>query len=114
MKNVVLEPNQNTWDPQPCVAYMLREFGSDNKLNMVGRCLMQIKEEHKECVDAFADCYKEACIKDHLAAKKHLAEELTDVITAATTGLAMLGYDFAARCKMQERVNEKNKARGYF
>lgn len=114
MEKVVLEPNQNTWDPQPCVAYMLREFGSDKKLYMVGRCLSQIKEEHKECVDALTDCYKEDSIKDHLAAKEHLAEELTDVITAATTGLAMLGYDFSARCKMQERVNEKNHERGYF
>ena len=114
MERLVLEPNQNIWDPQPCVAYMLREFGSDKKLYMVGRCLAKIKEEQKECVDALTDCYKEVSIKDHLAEKEHLAEELTDVITAATTGLAMLGYDFAARCKMQERVNAKNKARGYF
>ena len=55
MEKLVLEPKQNAWDPQPCVAYMLREFGSDKKLYMVGRCLAQIKEEQKECVDALAE-----------------------------------------------------------
>lgn len=46
--------------------------------------------------------------------KDHVAEELTDVITAATTALAMLGYNNEARIIMQRKVNEKNRVRGYW
>ena len=43
-----------------------------------------------------------------------LAEELTDVITVCVSWLHALGYDEYLRGEVQKRVNEKNKARGYF
>jgi hypothetical protein len=45
--------------------------------------------------------------------KNKLAERLTYVITAATTALEAIGYDLAARRKIQERVNAKCKEKGY-
>ena len=43
-----------------------------------------------------------------------LAEELTDVKTLAETWLAALGYDAVGRSRVQEAINVKNKARGYW
>lgn len=51
------------------------------------------------------------CIGD---AEVPLAEELTDVITVCVSWLHALGYDEYLRGEVQRRVNEKNKARGYF
>ena len=45
---------------------------------------------------------------------ERLAEELTDVITLCTSWLYAIGYDEYLRGELQRRVNEKNKARGYF
>lgn len=95
--------------PQPCVKYMQQHFGADKRLYLVGRCLAQVNGERQECLEALTDCFG-----DKSGAREHLAEELTDVVTAATTALRMLGYDDVARGKLQERVNEKNKARGYW
>ena len=49
-----------------------------------------------------------------LDVKKRLATELTDVITLCTLWLDVLGYDEEARGKLQEKVNEKNRKRGYW
>ena len=95
--------------PQPCVRYLKQHFNNDKSLYLVGRCLAQVDQERKECLEALTDCFG-----DKSGAREHLAEELTDVVTAATTALRMLGYDEEARGKLQERVNEKNKARGYW
>ena len=95
--------------PQPCVKYMQQHFGADKRLYLVGRCLAQVNGERQECLEALTDCFG-----DKSGAREHLAEELTDVKTAATTALHVLGYDEVARGKLQERVNEKNKARGYW
>ena len=95
--------------PQPCVKYMQRHFDEDKSLYLVGRCLAQVDQERKECLEALTDCFG-----DKSGAREHLAEELTDVVTAATTALRMLGYDEVARGKLQERVNEKNRKRGYW
>ena len=95
--------------PQPCVRYLKQHFNKDKSLYLVGRCLAQVDQERKECLEALTDCFG-----DKSGAREHLAEELTDVVTAATTALRMLGYDEEARGKLQERVNEKNKARGYW
>ena len=95
--------------PQPCVRYLKQQFNKDKSLYLVGRCLAQVDQERKECLEALTDCFG-----DKSGAREHLAEELTDVVTAATTALRMLGYDEEARGKLQERVNEKNRRRGYW
>ena len=96
--------------PQPCVRYLEQHFNKDKRLYLVGRCLAQVDQERKECLEALVICFADKGDE----AKEHLAEELTDVKTAATTALHVLGYDEEARGKLQERVNEKNKARGYW
>lgn len=45
--------------------------------------------------------------------KDKLSQELTDVITVCVSWLDALGYDEAERERLQERVNEKNRKRGY-
>ena len=101
--------------PQPCVKYMQQlwygrqRFNEDESLYLVGRCLAQVDQERKECLEALTDCFG-----DKSGAREHLAEELTDVVTAATTALRMLGYDEEARGKLQAQVNEKNRKRGYW
>ncbi len=110
MDEFVLVHVQNDWEPQPCTKHMSLQFGEDKSLYLVARCLVKLDQERKECLEALMDCF--SGVDDN--AREHLAEELTDVITAATTALEMLGYDLEKRRKMQERVNEKNKVRGYF
>ena len=95
--------------PQPCVKYMQQHFDEGKSLYLVGRCLAQVDQERKECLEALTDCFG-----DKSGAREHLAEELTDVVTAATTALRMLGYDEEARGKLQAQVNEKNRKRGYW
>ena len=95
--------------PQPCVRYLKQHFNKDKSLYLVGRCLAQVDQERKECLEALTDCFG-----DKSGAREHLAEELTDVVTAATTALRMLGYDEEARGKLQVQVNEKNRRRGYW
>ena len=96
--------------PQPCVRYLKQHFSKDKSLYLVGRCLAQVDQERKECLEALVICFADRGDE----AKEHLAEELTDVKTAATTALHVLGYDEVARGKLQERVNEKNRKRGYW
>lgn len=102
--------------PQPCVKYMQQlwygrqRFNEDESLYLVGRCLAQVDQERKECLEALVTCFADG----EAEAKEHLAEELTDVKTAATTALHVLGYDEEARGKLQARVNEKNRKRGYW
>ena len=96
--------------PQPCVRYLEQHFNKDKSLYLVGRCLAQVDQERKECLEALTACFADRGDE----AKEHLAEELTDVKTAATTALHVLGYDEVARGKLQERVNEKNRSRGYW
>ena len=96
--------------PQPCVRYLKQHFNKDKSLYLVGRCLAQVDQERKECLEALVICFADRGDE----AKEHLAEELTDVKTAATTALHVLGYDEEARGKLQERVNEKNRKRGYW
>ena len=94
--------------PQPCVRYLEQHFNKDKSLYLVGRCLAQVDQERKECLEALVICFADRGDE----AKEHLAEELTDVKTAATTALHVLGYDEEARGKLQKHVNEKNRRRG--
>ena len=94
--------------PQPCVRYLEQHFNKDKSLYLVGRCLAQVDQERKECLEALVICFADG----EAEAKEHLAEELTDVKTVATTALHVLGYDEAMRDELQTRVNEKNRKRG--
>ena len=67
--------------PQPCVRYLEQHFNKDKRLYLVGRCLAQVDQERKECLEALVTCFADG----EAEAKEHLAEELTDVKTAATT-----------------------------
>ena len=46
--------------------------------------------------------------------RERLVEELQDIIHVCTSYQDALGYDFNKRQEMCKKVNEKNKARGYF
>ena len=61
-------------------------------------------DEHRGCLDP----------KAVATTADRLALELTDVITVCTSWLHALGYDEYLRGEVQKRINEKNKARGYF
>lgn len=92
--------NVNMMRPQPC-----RKF----KMISVADWVTKLMEEVVEVVHIAADTLDD---EDMLADK--LGEELTDLITVCTSWLDVFGYDEVARGKLQECVNEKNKARGYW
>ena len=100
--------NVNMMRPQPC-----RKF----KMMSTADWVTKLMEEVVEVVHIAAD-NAELDVRDWLDDEDMLAdklgEELTDVITVCTSWLDAFGYDDVARGKLQERVNEKNKARGYW
>lgn len=73
----------------------------------------EVIEEAKYLENFKANHYAEIDIEEVGVTEKRLAMELTDVITVCTSWLDTLGYDEAARERLQERVNEKNRKRGY-
>lgn len=87
--------------PVPC-----RKFRGASTLEWVAKLAEETQEVIAEAnvLEAGADVY----------VKNKLSEELTDVITICVSWLDTLGYDEAARERLQERVNEKNRKRGYF
>ena len=96
--------------PQPCVKF---------KLNPTSSWIAKLMEETAEAVHVAAewaemDDGETMEFDEVIASPEELAEELTDVITVCTSWLNALGYDEEARGKLQERVNEKNRRRGYF
>lgn len=100
--------NVNMMRPQPC-----RKF----KMIPTADWVTKLMEEVVEVVHIAAD-NAELDVRDWLDDEDMLAdklgEELTDLITVCTSWLDAFGYDEVARGKLQERVNEKNKARGYW
>ena len=86
--------------PVPC-----RKFRGASTLEWVAKLAEETQEVIAEAnvLEAGADVY----------VKNKLSEELTDVITVCVSWLDTLGYDEAARERLQERVNEKNRKRGY-
>ena len=101
--------------PVPC-----KKFMGESLFEM----LWDIREELEEVRDA-AVKYKRIygytplpgeeieAAKALVETREHLAEELTDVITACTTMLARIGYNRRKRRLMQRYVNDKNRKRGY-
>ena len=73
----------------------------------------EVIEEAKYLENFKANHYAETDIEEVGVTEKRLAMELTDVITVCVSWLDTLGYDEAARERLQERVNEKNRKRGY-
>lgn len=92
--------------PVPCRKFIRQPFFNQ---------LAHIYREVEEVSIAYGD-YQATRMKGQDANKElgHLAEELTDVITAATTALAIIGFDEEARKDMQCEVNKKNRRRGYW
>lgn len=91
--------------PMPCKVFYAGK--SDNEICEVA--VEKIGEEYIEIQEAVFGFKHNATQK----AKDHLAEELTDIITAATSALDALGYNEKARALLQTRINEKNFRRGY-
>lgn len=94
--------------PQPCVRWL--DARAQDKEERLVFCLKKLAEEHEEVWEA----YGEYVSPHNSGAREHLAEELTDVITAAVTMLCALGYNEVARSDVQKQVNRKNRARGYW
>ena len=98
--------------PQPCTAYKYAQCQSPSALGWLTRLLaekdMIIKGSLKFAQIAGTDSDKE---RD---TKAMLAEKLTNVIHACVSWLHAPGYDEKRRAELHRRVNEKNKARGYF
>lgn len=93
--------------PQPCVRWL--DARAQDKEERLVFCLKKLAEEHEEVWEAYG-----GYVSHHPGAHEHLAEELTDVITAAATMLCALGFNDVARSDVQKQVNRKNKARGYW
>lgn len=74
----------------------------------------EVIEETTYLESLTANYCAETDIEEVGVTEKRLAMELTDVITVCTSWLDTLGYDEAARERLQAQVNEKNRKRGYF
>ena len=88
--------------PQPCT-----KFRDAERMAWIAKLV----EETHEVVQEAEIIEEKWC---SISATDRLAEELTDVITVCVSWLDALGYDEYLRGEVQKRVNEKNKARGYF
>ena len=88
--------------PQPCT-----KFRDAERMAWIAKLV----EETNEVVQEAEIIEENWC---SVSATDRLAEELTDVITVCVSWLDALGYDEYLRGEVQKRVNEKNKARGYF
>lgn len=100
-------PDVDMMKPQPCVRWL--DARAQDKEERLVFCLKKLAEEHEEVWEAYGEY-----VSHNSGAREHLAEELTDVITAVTTMLCALGYNEVARSDMQKQVNRKNRARGYW
>ena len=89
--------------PQPCNMFDVADAEAWGK--ELGKHMYEVVKD-VIYMDQFFDCIERAD-------EEALAEKLTNVITVCTSWIDALGYDEVKRGKLQERVNEKNKARGY-
>ena len=101
-----IRENFRATQPQPCT-----RFWNAGTVEWIAK----LSEETNEVVQAALKVRRLAEVDGNFHdAEVNLAEELTDVITVCTSWLHALGYDKYLRGEVQKRVNEKNKARGYF
>ena len=110
MDEFVVTPSLMPWDPHPCPGHGIRTFDPFQSKTEAAKAYQYVVTMIR-----YASASREDWSAFNLdpACKDKLAERLTYVITAATTTLEAIGYDLAARRKLQERVNEKNRRRGY-
>ena len=87
--------------PVPC-----RKFRNASALEWITKLIEETHEVAREAVIFSED-------EDRYNFDETFAEELTDVITVCTSWLDALGYKEEARRIVQQRVNEKNRKRGY-
>ena len=103
MEKSVMTPCLMPWEPHPCLGHGTRTFDPFHSKT-------EAQKAYPHVVVMIRHASAFALDPSH---KDELAERLTYVITAATTALEAIGYDLEKRHKMQERVNEKNRRRGY-
>ena len=110
MDEFVVTPRLMPWEPHPCCGHGMRVFDPFNSRTEAQKAYMYVFTMLR-----YASLSREelSAFEVDPARKDVLAERLADVITAATTALEAIGYDLAKRRKLQERVNEKNRKRGY-
>ena len=94
------------WEPLPMLRY---NPPPETRMLTVVECVMEAISDSRECLKELVYGAKEDW-NNH----EKIAEDLVYVITKATTALHCLGYDLAARRELQQRINEKNRERGYF
>lgn len=97
--------------PIPC-----RKFKNASTLGWIAKLTEETDEVVQEATKLSRIVNEECGPVDDDAiddAEVRLAEELTDVITVCVSWLDALGYDEAARGRLQRGVNEKNRRRGY-
>ena len=96
--------------PQPCT-----KFDDAIMAEWIAKLSEETDEVIQEAVKCWVDEYYGCADSEAVAAAQDcLAMEITDVKTLCESWLCAMGYDEEARGTLQKRVNEKNKARGYF
>ena len=97
--------------PQPCT-----KFHNATITEWIAKLDEETHEAVQEavCLSRLVSADGEEDEEEIDAVEDRLALELTDVITVCVSWLHALGYDEYLRGEVQKRVNEKNKARGYF
>lgn len=93
--------------PQPC-----RKFKDASTKDFIVKLSEEVAEVVQEALRW--EALRKVNALQTSGAKRRLAEELTDVITVCTTWLDAQGYNTQRRGEVQEVINAKNKARGYW
>ena len=109
MDEFVMVPYLMPWEPHPCLGHGMRTFDPFQSKTEVQKAYPYVVIMIRYTSAARED-WNEFVFDPFLRDK--LAERLTYVITAATTALEAIGYDLAARRKMQERVNAECREKG--
>ena len=98
--------------PQPCTV----KFRDADAFDWTAKLIEETDEAvHEARIVRNLTRANDEKLNQHLQlARKHLAEELTDVIHVCVSWLDAEGWDEEARGELHRYVNEKNKDRGYF
>lgn len=109
MDEFVMVPYLMPWEPHPCLGHGMRTFDPFHSQTEAQKAYLYVVAT-KRYASASSEELREFALDS--SRKDKLAERLTYVITAATTALEAIGYDLAARRKMQERVNNQCEEQG--
>lgn len=99
----------NMMRPQPC-----RKFKMISTADWITKLMEEVSEAIRFAVKRVELDDDKDWLDDEDMLTDKLGEELTDVITVCTSWLDAFGYDEVARGKLHEKVNEKNRKRGYW